>query len=198
MSTTTSTTSSNLLEEPIMDNELDRHLYKKFDELIDTVNDTTFLWTDEMAEADDIAAYERLHERIQVEVNTNPIISRTISSAFLHWSLLTTACEKLQHIESHPIIRFLIEKDPSALLWKCKFYQDIENSSPIYIISRHHIHCVLMPWIAKHFPWVLDHPDCQERPPIFFSSITMPIIVDYNLTTMMILFVNFLSIILKV
>jgi hypothetical protein len=92
-----------------------------------------------MTEAENVAAYERVHERIQVGVNKNPILSKTVSKALLHCS--------------------------SALLWNRKDYQDIENSSPIYIISQHHIHCVLMPWIAKHYPWVLeDHPDCQERP----------------------------------
>ena len=66
------------------------------------------------------------------------------------------------------IIRFLIERNPSARLWNRKDYKDIENLSTIYIISRHQIHYLLMPWIAKHFPWVLDHPDCQERPPSIY------------------------------
>ena len=121
-----------------------------------------------MTEAENIAAYERIHECIQVEVNKNPIHSKTVSKALLHWSLLKTACENLLRVESHPIIRFLIERNPSARLWNRKYCQDIDNSSPVYIISRHQIHYLLMPWIAKHYPWVLDHPDCQEWPPSIY------------------------------
>jgi hypothetical protein len=73
-----------------MDNELESHLYEKFDELIDALYDSPALWTNEMTEAENMDAYERVHERIQVEVNKNPILSRTVSKSLLHWSLLAT------------------------------------------------------------------------------------------------------------
>ena len=95
MSTTTTTTSTsssnNLLKEPIMDDELVSHLYEKFDDLIDAVQKNPGPWTNAMTEAENIAAYERIHECIQVEVNKNPIHFKTVSKALLHWSLLKTA-----------------------------------------------------------------------------------------------------------
>ena len=121
-----------------------------------------------MTEAENIAAYERIHECIQVEVNKNPIHSKTVSKAISTLVTSQYSLKTLLRVESHPIIRFLIERNPSARLWNRKDYKDIDNSSPIYIISRHQIHYLLMPWIAKHYPWVLGHPDCQEWPPSIY------------------------------
>jgi hypothetical protein len=80
-------------------------------------------------------------------------------------SLLTTACEKLYREWSHPTIRFLIERNPSALLWKRADWRSLDYAPPIYTIAQHPSHNVLMPWIAEIFPWVLDHRACQQRTP---------------------------------
>jgi len=35
------------------------------------------------------------------------------------------------------------------------------------MIAGHPSHCVLMPWIATNYQWVLDHEICHEWPPVF-------------------------------
>lgn len=63
--------------------------------------------------------------------------------------------------ESRPIIQLLIETNPYALLWK---YPGI-NGTAICAIAYNPKVCVLMPWIAEHFTWVLDHESCRQFPP---------------------------------
>jgi len=102
------------------------------------------------------ADYDNLNHRIQSIVNKNPILVRVFSKDIICWSLLTTICEKVHNNLSHPTIKYLIEKNPIALLWK---WGDIDHpSTPIKCIAMNH--CTLMPWIAENFQWVLDHPKC--------------------------------------
>ena len=54
----------------------------------------------------------------------------------------------------HPTIKVLIRAGPSALLWD---YHSHTSEKVIHILSRHPLHCVLMPWIADKYQWVLDH-----------------------------------------
>ena len=112
-----------------------------------------------------------LNDRIREEVSAKPILAKIVSNNLLNWSLLTAgslltaACTKLESEKSHHAIKFLIEANPSALLWSSP--RGHESSSPIYTIADHHSHCVLMPWIAERFPWILDHERCLNTPPVF-------------------------------
>jgi len=51
----------------------------------------------------------------------------------------------------YSIIKFLIQSDPSTLL-----LEDGGGNVPIVLISDTDL-CILMPWIAAHYDWVLDH-----------------------------------------
>lgn len=142
---------------PILDADLPADLKRRFEVLMDEMRKRVY-------EDDDIeAAYEHLFNRIRSEVTENPVLAKTVSKIFLGWSLLTTLCEK------HPgayrgverALQFLIEQNPHALVWQCG--DTWSPSCPIRIISRDH--CAIMPWIAEHYSWALDHPVCQQNPP---------------------------------
>jgi len=69
-------------------------------------------------------------------------------------SLLSFLLMKSLNELFHPTIKVLIRAGPSALLWD---YHSHTSEKVIHIISRHPLHCVLMPWIADKYQWVLDH-----------------------------------------
>jgi len=90
-----------------------------------------------------------------------PILARIIHKDMLHWSLLTVVCEKIYEESTieHEAIKLLIRMNPYALLWRSEF------SDPIRSIAGNCCHCVLLPWIAEHYPWVFEHKRCYNRPP---------------------------------
>lgn len=100
---------------------------------------------------------EAFNRRIRCEVSANPILCKIVSQDFL----LMAACG-LDQEWSHHSIKYLIEMNPSALIWTC------DGESPIYKIASHPQHCVLMPWVAAKYRWVLESKQCIERPPAFF------------------------------
>ena len=146
----------------ILDRDIkDEDLKSQFDDLMDAIY-SGINWNGvEGVEGDVMASCETLNERVLLEVNAKPILARIISCDFLNWSLLTTACTKLEREWSHPAIKCLIETNPAALLWKRSDHDDC----PIYELSGNEHHCKLLPWIALNYPWVLD--ECIERPPVF-------------------------------
>ena len=103
---------------------------------------------------------EGLCDRIQQEVAAQPILAKTVDKIILNWSLLATLCQKTSDALCHPAIKFLIEQNPSALVWKIG-----EGQSVLHSMAEDSEHCVLLPWIAEHFSWVLDHPVCRREPP---------------------------------
>ena len=99
-----------------------------------------------------------LTERIILEVTANPLLAK-IFVAEDRSSLLMEVCTEPYGDYSHPLIKFLIEAHPYALLW-------VGDECPIYAIAGDPTHCVLMPYIAENYPWVLDHEQCIKKPPV--------------------------------
>jgi len=141
--------------QPIFNTDLPNHMRHRFDELIDEIYDLTHFHGD----AEEFGAVcGRLSNKFEVDVTAFPVLARTVSKVLLKWSLLAALCEKIGAPMMHPAMKFLIEKNPHALLWNGY------NSSPvIHTIAANH--CALMPWIAERFLWVFDHHICQEEPP---------------------------------
>jgi hypothetical protein len=146
---------------PIFDDEVDIDVRSQFKDLLSAIDDVQH-W--ERGHDEIRAAYEALNERVQVKVTNKPILSRIVSRNLLNWNLLMSVCTKL-HEWSHPTIKFLIKANPHALLWGASDAGLDAEGMLIYEIADHHSHCILMPWIAERYPWVLDHKRCRERPP---------------------------------
>ena len=116
--------------------------------------------TNDNSSEEDIRA---LNELIQREVTAKPNLAKIIKYEVERVCyLLLVACANLDDEQFHPAIKCLIEANPSALLW-------YSNTGKIVIhkIAGHSTHCLLMPWIATNYQWVLDHEICLERPPAF-------------------------------
>jgi len=114
---------------------------------------------------------EELSSQIQDAVTKHPVLARSVApDPFNHHdqrSLLARLCELYWHspppsLAMQPAVKFLIEKNPHALIWEFICFL-ASSSSPIYEVAEHH--CAIMPWIAERFSWVFDHPDCLEQPP---------------------------------
>jgi len=93
-----------------------------------------------------------LKEQIRFEVSTNPVLLRC-TSTYIYAAgstLLSFICD-YNNPFGNDFIKFLVDLDPSALL-----LQDGGRDIPINIISSSSL-CVLMPWIAATYPWVLHH-----------------------------------------
>lgn len=101
-----------------------------------------------------------------------PNLSRVVSERQCQ-SLLSAAVSNLNLATSHRVIKCLIRANPTALLWLPTAdaydvaYHERNSTIPIYMIVRHPVHCLLMPWIVTHYPWVLDHEYCLEHSPVF-------------------------------
>ena len=112
-----------------------------------------------------------LNEHIQREVTAKPILARIMKGQHTReeLSLLSVACSNLGGNSFLLAIKCLIRANPSALLWETGNHTRITLfSQQIYMIVRHSFHCVLMPWIAEKYRWVLDHEICLEDPPVFY------------------------------
>ena len=105
-----------------------------------------------------------LNKRVCCEVTATPILARTVrlNNAFKYLlEIFCTMPNELFHF--HPAIKCLIKANPSALLWKSTSGENI-----IHDISGHPSNCVLMPWIATNYQWVLNHGVCLENPPVIY------------------------------
>jgi len=148
----------------------DDELKSQFVQLFDAIHRID----SDSSEAEIIVA---LNDRVCREVTSKPILARIIKG---NCSLLV-ACITRRFEQFHPAIKCLIEANPSVLLEESD--NDIDNiinypsallGGPehyyialVHIIAFHPTHCVLMPWIATNYQWVLDHELLLEIPPVF-------------------------------
>ena len=104
----------------------------------------------------DSSSADATYRRIQQEVEASPILAQVVDKDWEGSSLLSFLLMKSLNLNElfHPTIKFLIEANPSALLQETNSHT---SEKVIHIISRHPLHCVLMPWIADKYQWVLDH-----------------------------------------
>lgn len=143
---------------PIVDQTLSTDLESRFYVLQDKIY--SFEQGEEFPSAID---YAILDNQIQSTIDEYPILAEVISKDLICWSLLTTICEKVHNELAHPAIKYLIEANPIALLWK--WGEAYEPSTPIKCIASSPTHCTMMPWIAENFSLILNHPKCSNRPP---------------------------------
>jgi len=109
-------------------------------------------------------AYEALNQRIQQEVTDKPILANIVS--ITSKSLLEAAVTYLNLGTSQTVIKCLIQTYPSALLGTSDGYL----GRTVFLISRHPEHCILMPWIATNYHWVLGQ---SRGPRIVFDLLDM-------------------------
>ena len=102
-----------------------------------------------------------LCERIQDEVTEFPVLANTVSNS-CNLSLLAV-CEKISNRVVHDAIKFLITANPHALIYST--HRVYFSSHSIDSIANDDCHCILLPWIAKHYPWVFDHHQIRKLPP---------------------------------
>lgn len=144
---------------PAIMNELqnDDELKSQFNQLL---NATIFSTNNNSSEEETRA----LNEHVQHEVTAKPILARIMKG---NASLLSVACTNLDDEYFHPAIKCIIGANPSALLWDTATYiYTVERM--IHKVAGHPTLCVLMPWIAANYHWVLDHEIlCLEDPPVF-------------------------------
>jgi len=149
------------MSDPLLVNELEDESFRdQFNDLLEAMNDiATF---DPNREE---GAYEALNQHVLQTVTDNPILARIVNESNI--SLLAVACANLNLDTSHHVIKCLIRSYPVALLGTSG---DYIMYRPIYMISRHPEHCVLLPWIASNYTWVLDHERC---PRVVFKLLQM-------------------------
>lgn len=149
------------LSNPIFDTQLTSELGRTFRGLFGEIED---LFNIHHNDESVTAAAAALHQSLQKEVLAQPILARTISKHFLGWSLLEILCRKTYH-SCEESIKFLIEQNPHALLWKPMDKASFGSSAPIHLIAESQWYCELLPWIAEHHLWVFQHQSCQKKPP---------------------------------
>jgi hypothetical protein len=178
------------VEEPILNTALPKELSDKFDGIFTQVYELFIFAVDSDEEDEDEAEEEgeedetedeminrhqrqreilesrgaALCQRIEEEVSAHPILAKTVDSNMLLWSLLTVVCEKTYATTlGHAAIKFLIETNPHSLLWR--WGDRYSQQDAIHSIAKNSCHCVLLPWIAEQYPWVLEHKRCKNAPP---------------------------------
>lgn len=150
---------------PVSDDQVTPEVKQQYDQIKDSI--LSIPWSSGVVA---IRRYfQELIACIQMKAAIHPTLARVVARDMHHSSMLTLLCDKAHTPLAHSTMKFLIERNPSALLWKRDNWEKmgIEYSMPIYTMANHHAHHVLLPWIAQHFPWVFEHPDCQARPPTF-------------------------------
>jgi len=158
-----------MVTSPIIVNEhWDEELRQQFNNLMEAMKD--IVTVDPNREE---GAYEALNQRIYQAVTDKPILASIISNVGV--SLLSSACANLNLDTSHDVIKCLIQTYPQALLgppsatfrsrWIAGHPDEYTYTSPpIFLIARHPQHCVLLPWIAANYTWIIDH-----RPHVLFE-----------------------------
>jgi len=152
--------STGKMTDPLSLDEVDDELREQFCHLMEAMEDIVAVDPDRGE-----GAYDALNQRIQQTVTDKPILARIVNGS--NQSLLSSAMSCLNLDTSHQAIKLLIESNPSALLVPFDGYT---MDQPIYMISRHPEHCVLLPWIASNYAWVLDHERC---PPVVLGLLDM-------------------------
>jgi len=132
--------------------DVDDDLQAQFDDLVARVHNFSH---------PEIEVVTNFIEHVILEVTANPLLAK-IFVAEDRSSLLMEVCTELHgHGDAfHPLIKFLIEVFPYALLW-------VGEDCPVYAIAGHPVHCIIMPWIAENYSWVFDHEQCIEKPPVY-------------------------------
>jgi len=146
------------MTDPLSVTELeDESLRNQFNHLIEAMNDIVRF--DPNREE---GAYEALNQRIHQTVTDKPILARIFNES--NQSLLSSACANLNLESSHHVIKCLIQACPSALLFELPYdyISDGYTHIQILMIANHTEHCVLMPWIATNYTWVLDDKRCSQ------------------------------------
>lgn len=162
------------LESPILNSKLEENMRLLFDGLVNHIQDAPTQFRDKTVQHDDdieaVELYGKFNDHIHRLLSMYPVLARVvmIQGADSRKSLLAVACQNLQQHYSYPAIQFLIAKNPSSLLWKQN--NAVRTSSPICTIARTPSLCGLMPWIAEHYAWVLDHPICVQSPPALLMT----------------------------
>ena len=152
---------------PVFIHEVDDEMRQQFNHLMEAMEDIVAVDPDR-----EEGSYEALNQRIHQQVTDQPNLSRVVSERQCQ-SLLSAAVSNLNLATSQRVIKCLIQANPTALLWLPTAdaydvaYHERNSTIPIYMIVRHPVHCLLMPWIITHYPWVLDHEYCLERSPVF-------------------------------
>lgn len=137
------------MESPLIYDELeDIQLKAQFKEL-HILAQTSQTWREEAV---------AFMERIRQEITTKPILARIVRNKTTLFDVVFIACSTFDSEVSNPIIKPLIDANPSALLWGQRI--------PIYVIPRHPSQCSLLPWIAANHQWVLDHECFIDDPPV--------------------------------
>ena len=140
------------MESPLPYDDQDDEIKSQFDLILDCI-----FSTNDNSSEEEIRA---LNERVHHEVTTKPILARIVKQRN---TCLLDACTTCQCEQLHPAIKFLIEANPLALLWETDRGWRI-----IHKIAGHTSHCVLMPWIATNYQWVLDRDhDIYLFPSVF-------------------------------
>ena len=143
------------MESPLPYDDQDDETESQFDQLLEAI----FI-IDANSSEEEIRASS---ERGSREVTNKPILARIIHQDIFveDASLLSAVCAHYPNELFHYAIKFLIEANPSALLWQSHL-----GGLIIHDIAYHPSHCVLMPWIATNYQCVLDH-EIHEYPPAF-------------------------------
>jgi len=142
---------------PISIDELeDDELRRQFNHLMEAMKDIVVV-NPEREEGE----YEALNQRIHQAVTEKPFLARVVDEEGGE-SLLYAASS--YRFTSHHVIKCLIQAYPRALITSS------ENGTPLYMITHHPEHCVLLPWIVTNYPWVLDHDRC---PRVVFALLGM-------------------------
>jgi len=145
------------MTDPLSLDEVDDELRNQFNNLMEAMRDIVSFNPNR-----EEGAYEALNQRIHQAVTDKPVLARIIASRGRY--LLSVACNNLNLETSHNVIKCLIQAYPPALL------ASTSQAAPIYVIANHPQHCVLMPWIAANYPWILDH---DRRPHVVFGLLQM-------------------------
>ena len=142
------------MENPLPYDDQDVVLQSQFNQLLNAI-----IAANDNGSEEEIKA---LNELVQREVTANPILAKIVqgNSSLLDACINLTTC---RYEQFHPAIKFLIEANPSALLWQPGFATKL-----IHKVANHPSHCVLMPWIATNYQWVLDNEICLRDPPVFY------------------------------
>ena len=71
------------------------------------------------------------------------------------YSILTFVCKYISAPVAEPSIRYLVAKNPHALLWFDCYTEDDIHGMPLWIIVQNH-HPNLIFWILQEYRWVFD------------------------------------------
>lgn len=111
-----------------------------------------------------LADADALHRDVTKEVTAYPVLARTICKELPQWSLLEVLYEKTFDA-CQETIKFLVEKNPHALLWAHEYPGGHSSTAPIHLIAGLGDNCELLPWIVERYPWIFQHKLCRNRPP---------------------------------